>query len=172
MTFPDDCSEWLFRMLPNDWFGLLFQINISDACSDDFFGWLFVIPLLIRILATNSYFHGRSLFQAIIRLIGPTTDSILNDGFLLQNHGPDPPWYISDALTFCEKTIEIASLDIKETQKELNNKLENEESEEINTTLRKNDEINRKHLQERNNKKFTYLKFKPIRPITETTEFE
>ena len=40
------------------------------------------------------------------------------------------------------KTIETVSLEIKETQKELNNKLENEEREEINATLRKNHEIN------------------------------
>ena len=49
---------------------------------------------------------------------------------------------MSDVLTFCEKTIETVSLEIKETQHELNKKLENEEREEINATLRKNDEIN------------------------------
>ena len=38
--------------------------------------------------------------------------------------------------------------------------------------LKKNDEINRKHLQQRKNKKFTYLNFKPTRPITKKTEFE
>ena len=48
-----------------------------------------------------------------------------------------------------------------ETQKELNNKPENEEREEINATLRNNDEINWKQLQQRINKNFTYLKFKP-----------
>ena len=140
-------------------FRWLFRMTVRNSTTDSYFSDQFVFPRSI-LISSNHW------------LIGPTTDSILNDGFLLQNHGPDPPWYISDVLTFCEKTIEIVSLDIKETQKELNNKLENEESEEINTTLRKNDEINRKHLQERNNKKFTYLKFKPIRPITETTEFE
>ena len=90
MTFPDDCL--------NDYFGCL-RMTVSDYCSrwifrrlvsDDFPGWLFVIPRLIRILATNSYFHGRFLFQPITQLIGPTTDSILNDCFLLQNYGPDP----------------------------------------------------------------------------------
>ena len=45
-------------------------------------------------------------------------------------------------LTICNKTIESVSLEIKRTQKELNNKLKNEEREEINATLRKNDEIN------------------------------
>ena len=64
------------------------------------------------------------------------------------------------------------ALEIKETQKELNNKLANEEREEINATLRKNDEINQKHLQQRKNKEFTYLKFKTTRPITKTTEFD
>ena len=49
---------------------------------------------------------------------------------------------MSDVSTFCEKTIEIESLRIKETQNKLNNKLENEEHEEINSTLRKNDKIN------------------------------
>ena len=109
MTVPDDCLEWLFRMtVPDEYFGWLFRMLISDdydcsgwlfqmpisddyfewqfriPISDDFSEWLFVIQQLIRILATNSYFHGRFLFQPIIRLIGPTTDSFLSDGFLLQ----------------------------------------------------------------------------------------
>ena len=79
---------------------------------------------------------------------------------------------MSDAFTFCEKTKETVSLEIKETPKELNNKLENEEREEINAALRKNNEINRKYLLQRKNKKFTNLKYKPTRPTTETTEFE
>ena len=66
---------------------------------------------------------------------------------------------MSDVLIFCEKTIETASLEIKETQKELNDELENDEREEINATLRKNDEINRKNLLQRKNTKFTYLKY-------------
>ena len=66
---------------------------------------------------------------------------------------------MSDVLIFCEKTIETASLEIKETQKELNDKLENDEREEINATLRKNDEINRKNLLQRKNTKFTHLKY-------------
>ena len=49
---------------------------------------------------------------------------------------------MSDVLTFCEKTLETVSLKIKETQKELNNKLENKQCEEISTTLKKNDEVN------------------------------
>ena len=94
MTFPDDFSRWLFQMTV----GCL-RMTVSDYCSrwifrmlvsNDFSGWLFVIPRLIRILAANPYIHGRFLFQPIIRLIGPTTDSFLNDGFLLQNYGPDP----------------------------------------------------------------------------------
>ena len=77
---------------------------------------------------------------------------------------------MSDVFTFCEKTKETVSLEIKETPKELNNKLENEEREEINAALRKNNEINRKYLLQRKNKKFTNLKYKPTRPTTETTD--
>ena len=90
ITVPDDCSKWLFRMpISDDFFIWLFRITVPD----EYFGCLFVIPGLILILATNSYFHGRFLFQPIIRLIGPTTDSFLNDGFLLKNYGPNAPWY-------------------------------------------------------------------------------
>ena len=64
------------------------------------------------------------------------------------------------------------SLEIRETKKELNNTLEKEEREENNTTLRKNDKINWKHLLQRKNRKFTYVKYKPTRPTTKTTEFE
>ena len=114
MTISDACFRWLFQMtIPDDYFRWLFRMPISDDCSrwlfrmtipgayfqmtfpDECSGWLFVIQRLIRILATNWYFHGRFLFQPIIRLIGPTTDSFLNDGFLLQNYDPDSPWYIS-----------------------------------------------------------------------------
>ena len=38
---------------------------------------------------------------------------------------------MSDILFFCEKITETVSVEIKETQKELNNKLENEEREGI-----------------------------------------
>ena len=41
---------------------------------------------------------------------------------------------MSDVWTFREKTIETASPEIKETQKELNNKLQNAEREEVNAT--------------------------------------
>ena len=54
---------------------------------------------------------------------------------------------MSDVLTFCEKAIGTVSLEIKETQKNLTNKLEKEERKEINATLRKNDQIDRKQLQ-------------------------
>ena len=104
MTVLDYCSGWLFRMPISDYFSRwLFRMTISGAYFSDFsrwpfrktvpgkyFGCLFVIPRLILILATNSYFHGRFLFQPIIRLIGPTIYLFLNDGFLLQNYGPIP----------------------------------------------------------------------------------
>ena len=73
---------------------------------------------------------------------------------------------------FCKNTVETVSLKITKTQKESDTKLESKELEEINATLRKNYEINWKHLQQRKNKKITYLKFKPTRPINETNEFE
>ena len=66
---------------------------------------------------------------------------------------------------------DIVSLKIKKTQKELNNELENEECEKIHATLRKNDKINRKHLQRKKKKRLAYLKFKPTRPLTEKTDF-
>ena len=56
--------------------------------------------------------------------------------------------------------------------KKLDTKLENEEREEINAILRKNNKITWKHLQRRKYKTFTYSKFKPTRPVNETTEFE
>ena len=93
MTISDHYSGCLFQMtVPDDYFGWLFRMPISD----DFSRWLFVTQRLNRILATNSYFHGWFLFQPIIRLIGPMTDSFLNDGFLLQKYGPDLPWYSVD----------------------------------------------------------------------------
>ena len=106
MTISNAYFRCLFQMtfiqmtVPNDYFGCL-RMTVSDYCSrwifwmlasENFSRWLFVIPRLISILATNPCFHGRFLFQPIVRLIRPTTDSFLNDGFLLQNYGPDPLW--------------------------------------------------------------------------------
>ena len=45
---------------------------------------------------------------------------------------------------------------ITETQKEKDTTLKKVEREEINATLRKNNEINRQYLQQGTNKKFTY----------------
>ena len=70
------------------------------------------------------------------------------------------------------ETIKTVSLETTVTQKELGNKLGKEEREEINATVRKSDEINQKHLQQRKNKRFIYLKFKPTRSVNETTEFK
>lgn len=70
------------------------------------------------------------------------------------------------------ETIKTVSLETTVTQKELGNKLGKEEREEINATVRKSDEINQKHLQQRKNKRFIYLKFKPTRSVSETTEFK
>ena len=70
------------------------------------------------------------------------------------------------------ETTKTVSLETTVTQKELGNKLGKEEREEINATVRKSDEINQKHLQQRKNKRFIYLKFKPTRSVSETTEFK
>ena len=43
---------------------------------------------------------------------------------------------------FCKNTIKTVLLEINEIQKQLDIQLENEEREEINVTLRKNEEIN------------------------------
>ena len=66
---------------------------------------------------------------------------------------------------FCKNTI-------IETQKEIDTRLEKAKREEINATLRKNDEINRQYIQQVTNKKFTYLNFLSIRAASETTESE
>ena len=64
--------------------------------------------------------------------------------------------------------MKLCHLKLPKHQKELEIKLANEEHEEI---LGKNDEINPKHLQQRK-KMFTYLMFKPTRPISASTGFE
>ena len=90
------------------YFRWLFRMTVSVYCSsNDYFGCLFVIPRLILILPTNSYFHGRFLFQPIIQLIGPTTDWFLNDGFLLHNYGPDPPWYVKELKIIMQLIIKV-----------------------------------------------------------------
>lgn len=61
---------------------------------------------------------------------------------------------------------------ITEIQKEKDTTLKKVEREEINATLRKNNEINRQYLQQGTNKKFTYLNFLSIRAASETTESE
>ena len=80
MTVSDYCSRWIFRIL----FQMTFQMTVRNSTTDSHFSDQSVFP---RSISTYYTF----LFQPIIRLIGATTDSFLNDGFLLQNYGSDPP---------------------------------------------------------------------------------
>ena len=64
-------------------------------------------------------------------------------------------------ITFCDQAINKVNEEIEKTKVELHAKLDRNEREEIISTLEKNHELNRKHLQQRKTKKFNYLKFKP-----------
>ena len=68
---------------------------------------------------------------------------------------------MSQIITFCDQTINKVNEEIEKTKVELHAKLDRNEREEIIFTLEKNDELNRKQLQQRKTKKFNYLKFKP-----------
>ena len=68
---------------------------------------------------------------------------------------------MSQVITICDQTITKANEEIEKTKAELHAKLDRIEREEIISTLEKNDQLNRKHLQQRKTKKFNYLKFKP-----------
>ena len=68
---------------------------------------------------------------------------------------------MSQVITFCDQTINKVHEEIEKTKVELHAKLDRNKREEIISTLEKNDELNRKHLQQRKTKKFNYLKFKP-----------
>ena len=63
-------------------------------------------------------------------------------------------------ITFCDQTITTANEEI-EKKVELHAKLDRDEREEIIFALEKNDELNRKNLQQCKLKKFDYLKRKP-----------
>ena len=64
-------------------------------------------------------------------------------------------------ITFCDQTINKVNEEIEKTKVKLNAKPDRKEREEIISTLEKNDELNRKHLQQRKTNKFNYLKIKP-----------
>ena len=66
-----------------------------------------------------------------------------------------------EVITFCDQTINKVNEEIEKPKVELHTKRDRNEREEITSTLEKNDELNRKHLQQRKTKKFNYLKFKP-----------
>ena len=68
---------------------------------------------------------------------------------------------MSQVITFCHQTISKVNEVIEKTKGELNTKFDRNEREEIISALEKNDELNRKHRQQRKTKKFNYLKFKP-----------
>ena len=68
---------------------------------------------------------------------------------------------MSQVITFCDQTINKVNEEIEKTKVELHAKLDRKEREEIISTLEKDDELDRKHLQQRETKKFNYLKFKP-----------
>ena len=78
---------------------------------------------------------------------------------------------MSQVITFCDQTINKVNEEIEKTKVELHAKLDRNEREEIISTLEKNDELNRKHLQQRKTKKFNYLIFKPkINPPQKNTK--
>ena len=68
---------------------------------------------------------------------------------------------MEDVIVFCDKTAAKVSSEISATESELNKKLQQEERQAIHETLKRNDGINRKFLQQKKNKKFNYLKSKP-----------
>ena len=68
---------------------------------------------------------------------------------------------MSQVITFCDQTINKVIEEMEKTKAELHEKLDRNEREETISTLEMNDELNRKHLQQRKTKKFNYLKFKP-----------
>ena len=114
MTVPDDYFEWLFWMpISKDFSRWLFRMTIRmtvlDYCSrwlfrmpvsDDFSRWLFVIPRPFCNSTTDSSFNEQFVFPRLIPISSnhsidwPTTDSFLNDGFLLQNYDPGPPFQV------------------------------------------------------------------------------
>ena len=53
-------------------------------------------------------------------------------------------------ITFCDQTIDKLNEEVEKTKVELHAKLDRNEREEIISTIEKNDELNRKHLQQRN----------------------
>ena len=64
---------------------------------------------------------------------------------------------MSQVITFCDQTINKVNEEIEKSKVELHAKLDRNEREEIISTLEKNDELNRKHLQQRKTKKCNYL---------------
>ena len=68
---------------------------------------------------------------------------------------------MEDVIVFGDKTVAKVSSEISATESILNIKLQQNERQAIHKTLKKDDEINRKFLQQKKNKKFNCLKFKP-----------
>ena len=82
MLISDDCSRWLFRILFRCLFLTTVRMTVRDSTTDLYFSDQFIFPRPIRISTNHSadWYHDWFLF--------------LNDGFLLQNYGPNPPWYV------------------------------------------------------------------------------
>ena len=60
-----------------------------------------------------------------------------------------------------DRTTENVSEGIEKIKRELNQQLNDNEREDIIAVLKKNDEVNKKHLEQRKRKTFNYLKYKP-----------
>ena len=67
---------------------------------------------------------------------------------------------MSQVITFCDQTINKVNEEIEKIKAKLHAKLDRNKREEIISTLEQNDELNRKHLQQRKTNKLNYLKFK------------
>ena len=75
-------------------------------------------------------------------------------------------------INFSKKTITNVSEEIETTHQDLSKKLDQNEKEEILSTLKKNDDVNRKHLQLRKQKKFNFLKYNPKSNNNERNEID
>ena len=72
---------------------------------------------------------------------------------------PFSPTLMSQLITFCDQTISNVNEEIEKTKAKLHAKLDRNKREQNTSTLEENDELNRKHLQQRKSKKCNYLKF-------------
>ena len=124
---------------------------------------LYIYYICFKNLHVNKCYKEKVILQGLSIYIEPSIGN--QDGEFIETWHERLQGFsltlMLEVINLCDRTIENISEDIAKTKRVLNQQLNDNEREEIIAASQKNDEVNKKHLEQQKRKKFNYLKYKP-----------